>query len=176
MKVSIVGRIGRALNPPAGFVFSDPPDQQLSVPARLRFAYPSKIKRKEDVSPLRRARFFVFRNKLVRVEDAGHATRGEILLRVKHKVLSQEKAFTNMTRAVELFDKMEGSRLVRRLPISEDVRILVWRRDGGKCVVCGGQERLEFDHVIPVDKGGSSTARNIQLLCETCNRQKGATI
>lgn len=60
----------------------------------------------------------------------------------------------------------------RRERIPEDVRIFVWKRDGGRCVKCGSQENLEFDHIIPVSKGGSNTARNIQLLCETCNRMK----
>ncbi len=56
--------------------------------------------------------------------------------------------------------------------ISEEVRLKVWRRDSGKCVKCSSQERLEFDHIIPVSKGGSNTERNIQLLCENCNRKK----
>jgi len=60
-----------------------------------------------------------------------------------------------------------------REPIAETVQFLVWRRDEGKCVKCGSQERLEYDHIIPVSRGGSNTARNIQLLCEQCNRQKG---
>lgn len=60
----------------------------------------------------------------------------------------------------------------KRAPIPDEVRILVWRRDGGKCVKCGSQEDLEYDHIIPVSKGGSSTARNLQLLCERCNREK----
>ncbi len=52
----------------------------------------------------------------------------------------------------------------------------MWRRDEGKCVECGSQEKLEFDHLIPVSKGGASTARNIRLLCEKCNREKGSRI
>ena len=56
--------------------------------------------------------------------------------------------------------------------IPEDVKEFVWRRDGGKCIECGSKERLEFDHIIPFSKGGSNTARNIQLLCERCNRSK----
>lgn len=60
--------------------------------------------------------------------------------------------------------------------ISQNVKDKVWRRDGGKCVECGSQERLEFDHIIPHSKGGSNTYRNIQLLCEHCNRSKSAKI
>ncbi|MGO9468530.1 MAG: HNH endonuclease [Isosphaeraceae bacterium] len=44
------------------------------------------------------------------------------------------------------------------------------------CTECGRSENLEFDHFIPISKGGSSTARNIRLLCEGCNRRKGDRI
>ncbi len=60
--------------------------------------------------------------------------------------------------------------------ISTQTKNAVWRRDGGRCVECASQERLEYDHIIPVSKGGSNTARNIQLLCEKCNRQKSDKI
>jgi hypothetical protein len=63
-----------------------------------------------------------------------------------------------------------------RQAISSEVRREVWRRDQGMCVKCGGRERLEYDHIIPVSKGGSNTARNIELLCESCNRTKSASI
>jgi 5-methylcytosine-specific restriction endonuclease McrA len=61
----------------------------------------------------------------------------------------------------------------KREPIPDEVKICVWNRDGGKCVKCGSQMNLEYDHIIPISKGGSNTARNIQLLCEECNRKKG---
>ena len=60
----------------------------------------------------------------------------------------------------------------RREIIPQDVKNKVWQRDNGVCVQCGSNEKLEFDHIIPVIKGGSSTYRNIQLLCESCNRKK----
>lgn len=63
-----------------------------------------------------------------------------------------------------------------RKRIPEKVRIEVWRRDGGKCVKCGSREKLEYDHIVPVSLGGSNTARNVELLCEKCNRSKGASI
>jgi hypothetical protein len=70
----------------------------------------------------------------------------------------------------------EGVSPTKRVSISEAVRHEVWRRDEGKCVDCGSRERLEFDHIIPVSAGGSNTARNLELRCESCNRRKGATI
>ena len=60
--------------------------------------------------------------------------------------------------------------------ISQEVMDKVWRRDEGKCVECGSNENLEFDHIIPFSKNGSNTYRNIQLLCESCNRKKSAKI
>ncbi|MFZ2385649.1 MAG: HNH endonuclease [Candidatus Omnitrophota bacterium] len=59
-----------------------------------------------------------------------------------------------------------------RAPISDKVKMYVWQRDGGKCVKCGSQEKLEYDHIIPFSKGGSNSERNIQILCEKCNREK----
>lgn len=69
-----------------------------------------------------------------------------------------------------------------RVPFSDSRPVIpkaiqhdVWRRDEGRCTECGSRERLEFDHVIPLALGGSNTARNIQLLCERCNRRKRDT-
>jgi Holliday junction DNA helicase RuvB subunit len=63
-----------------------------------------------------------------------------------------------------------------RAAIPSDVRREVWRRDGGKCVKCGSRKNLEYDHIVPVSKGGSNTARNIELLCEKHNREKRDSI
>ncbi len=59
-----------------------------------------------------------------------------------------------------------------RTRIPESVRIEVWRRDQGKCARCGSREKLEYDHIVPVTRGGSNTARNVELLCEVCNRSQ----
>ena len=64
----------------------------------------------------------------------------------------------------------------KRKPIPQDVMDKVWNRDEGKCTQCGSNENLEFDHIIPVSKGGANTYRNIQLLCEVCNREKSDNI
>jgi HNH endonuclease len=65
-------------------------------------------------------------------------------------------------------DAIEHDRL-----IPTQVKIEVWKRDRGKCVLCGNQENLHFDHVLPFSKGGTSLlAQNIQLLCATHNLAK----
>ena len=64
----------------------------------------------------------------------------------------------------------------KRRSIPKQVKQEVWQRDGGKCIQCGSNEKLEYDHIIPVAKGGANTTRNIQLLCENCNRTKSAKI
>jgi hypothetical protein len=68
------------------------------------------------------------------------------------------------------------AQVVRREGIPEDIKRAVWRRCQNRCVKCGSQEVLEIDHILPVAMGGRSSLDNLQLLCITCNRQKGATI
>jgi hypothetical protein len=53
-------------------------------------------------------------------------------------------------------------------PVPENVKMLVWQRDAGKCVKCGSQYNLIFNHIIPASKGGSSAEINIRLLCAKC--------
>lgn len=60
-----------------------------------------------------------------------------------------------------------------RRVIPTHIKLEVWKRDGGKCVICGAEDDLHFDHIIPYSKGGSSnTVDNIQLLCARHNLQK----
>lgn len=59
--------------------------------------------------------------------------------------------------------------------ISFTTRIRVTRRDNHTCQHCGRHlrdEEVEFDHVIPISRGGSSEEFNLRLTCFDCNRQK----
>jgi len=76
-------------------------------------------------------------------------------------------------KANEMYDVVPSDERTR---IPDDVQQFVWRRDKGCCVKCGSNEKLEFDHIIPFSKGGSNTERNLQLLCEACNRGKSNKI
>ena len=63
-----------------------------------------------------------------------------------------------------------------RSPIPAAIRSEVWRRDCGRCVQCESKENLQFDHIIPVAKGGATSVANLQLLCKSCNGAKSAKI
>jgi len=60
--------------------------------------------------------------------------------------------------------------------IPRDVRQRVWQRYGGQCAECGATDYLEFDHIIPVARGGSNGESNVQLLCRRCNGEKSDLI
>ncbi len=100
----------------------------------------------------------------------------QIELEIKHAVLRHDKRFARLRREIEAFENLDRADVARRERIPDAVRLFVWQRDQGKCVKCGSSAKLEFDHVIPIAKGGSNTDRNIQLLCEQCNRSKGVSI
>jgi hypothetical protein len=70
-------------------------------------------------------------------------------------------------------DRLQGQKGdSRRKAIPKAVQREVWVRDAGQCVQCGSKRALEFDHLIPLSEGGSDTVRNLQLLCQACNRRK----
>ncbi len=57
------------------------------------------------------------------------------------------------------------------------VRRAVWERDGGRCTFvselghrCEARHFLEFDHVVPVARGGTSTVEGLRLRCRAHNQ------
>ena len=61
--------------------------------------------------------------------------------------------------------------------ISSDVKREVWKRDQGKCVICGDSKNLHFDHDLPFSRGGTSlSSKNVRLLCMKHNLQKSDKI
>lgn len=73
----------------------------------------------------------------------------------------------------ENFQEPVNKDLPHRRIIPTSIKIVVWKRDGGKCIQCGSKNNLHFDHVLPFSKGGASiTAENVQLLCMRHNLEK----
>tara|TARA_B100001758_G_C18360882_1_gene585652 strand:+ start:271 stop:1521 length:1251 start_codon:yes stop_codon:yes gene_type:complete len=71
--------------------------------------------------------------------------------------------------------------------IQNELKDKIWQRDKGMCQanwridssldkntgdICGSNENLEFDHIVPFSRGGKTTYRNLQLLCQKHNRMK----
>jgi hypothetical protein len=120
------------------------------------------------------------------------------LVRVYEKIRSSLWVYNGVFRLVDAWMEESNGRYVckYRLEITETpefnqgneelehtrmipahVKQEVWRRDKGKCVICGHTDNLHFDHIVPFSKGGSSlTAENIQLLCIRHNLAKSAKI
>jgi len=98
------------------------------------------------------------------------AIKKQMLERERKKRLHKE-ALKELLESGEIFNYFTNKN-GNRESIPQDVMDKVWNRDGGKCVKCGAQENLEFDHIIPFSKGGATTYRNMQLLCKKCNIEK----
>ncbi len=80
-----------------------------------------------------------------------------------------------------LFDK-EGS--LKRVRIPQWVKRAVYFREHGRCAHCGRDisglsdsiPKQEFDHIIPLARGGLNDVTNIQMLCEECNQTKSDSL
>ncbi len=60
--------------------------------------------------------------------------------------------------------------------IPAQVRREVWKRDEGRCQwklasggICGCTSRLQFDHIRPLARGGTSSVENVRILCRAHN-------
>jgi hypothetical protein len=69
----------------------------------------------------------------------------------------------------------KGAAKGRHIPAAVMRRVIA--RDGGKCTfvgtnghLCGSRERLQFDHIRPVAKGGTTTVANLRLRCHAHNQ------
>ena len=99
---------------------------------------------------------------------------------------SQGSGFYGLQGAVYLYEIMQvllnmhhrkvlyGQPASRSIP--QAVKSAVYQRDRGRCVECGDDQYLEFDHVIPFSRGGASSENNLQLLCRRCNMSKANKI
>jgi len=71
----------------------------------------------------------------------------------------------------------ESRRISRYIP--RVVMLRVVRRDNYTCQICGKHlldNEIEFDHKIPLSKGGSTEESNIRVTCLDCNREKSSKI
>ncbi len=67
---------------------------------------------------------------------------------------------------------------VSKMPryISAALKREVWRKAKGKCESCKSAFALEYDHKLPIAKGGQSELKNLRLLCRNCNQRKAVEV
>ena len=76
--------------------------------------------------------------------------------------------------AEPLTETKELRNISRQISMVTQRRVL--RRDNYICQICHKpipDDKVNFDHIIPWSKGGSSDESNIRLLCEACNKMRG---
>jgi len=87
------------------------------------------------------------------------------------------KVFKFYLKPVEFVTKKKQIELPHSRLIPTAVKLEVWARDKGQCVICGSNENLHFDHDVPFSKGGTSlTAKNVRILCMRHNLNKSDKI
>jgi hypothetical protein len=93
---------------------------------------------------------------------------------------SLRKVFKFRLEIMPLVSALESDRRValdHTRVIPSVVKLEVWKRDRGCCVLCGETDNLHFDHDLPYSKGGTSlSAKNIRLLCARHNLSKSDKI
>ena len=74
-----------------------------------------------------------------------------------------------------------GSRNPRYIPA--EVRRTVWQRDGGRCAFvsdqghrCEERSSVEFDHFVPVARGGEATVANVRVCCRAHNQYEAERV
>lgn len=81
---------------------------------------------------------------------------------------------------------LEGQSVKRCNALPEWLKKAIYFRDNGVCQKCGKdlsglfhiteEREIQFDHIIPLEKGGTNDSTNFQLLCSKCNLKKLAKI
>ncbi|MGE3076626.1 MAG: HNH endonuclease [Dehalococcoidia bacterium] len=118
-----------------------------------------------------------------KVRDGIWTFRGPYALRAYHYVgVGKRKVFrfqlapiVEHSRILASAGEADNDEAIRRIPTF--VKQAVYKRDKGRCVLCGSTSELHFDHELPFSKGGTGlSADNVRILCARCNLSKGARI
>jgi hypothetical protein len=116
--------------------------------------------------------YWLFEDKLYK-DNEGLSPEDVRALLVTRKRLQQSRI--NRAKTIAELPATNGEK-ASRTALPDDVKLLVWQRDHGRCVKCGSNIELQFDHIIPFSLGGASTPENLQILCGSCNRAKSNSI
>jgi len=81
-------------------------------------------------------------------------------------------------------EHLDEKGVIKRQPYSPTwVKKAIYYRDQGRCVLCqrdltgllSTDQRIHYDHIVPINLWGTNDPCNLQLLCEDCNLRKSGT-
>jgi len=159
--------------PPVAATTAEPPAPCAASAAPLRSHAPARV------TPIAAQRFAVQGTLGQRAADAlrfAQDTTGKDLSSILEAALVIYEAHLRKRKcgAADRPQQPRPSQRVRHIPAH--VRRAVWARDGGQCTFvgadghrCGTRRRLQYDHVVPVARGGESTVDNVRLRCAPHN-------
>jgi 5-methylcytosine-specific restriction endonuclease McrA len=97
-----------------------------------------------------------------------------IKLKVEEHVLERGDEYQKLINKIDRLRQISSNRLqINRKQIPDHVLAFVLQRDLNKCVICGDDSNLQFDHILPVSKGGNNEPQNLRILCQQCNQSRG---
>lgn len=82
---------------------------------------------------------------------------------------SRDDAFCNLANKL---DSCMGVTYSKHTIKDKKKRLFTLIRYNKKCVICGADDNLTIDHVIPRSAGGHNGYSNLAILCEPCNNKK----
>lgn len=90
--------------------------------------------------------------------------------RAHKKLYRQTEAAKHLNRMAQAKRRVQKRGIEALLTAEQFEAICVAQH--GRCAKCGKKRKLTIDHVIPLSKGGTHTADNVQGLCRHCNATK----
>jgi hypothetical protein len=105
-----------------------------------------------------------------------------LLRRLHEEIAERVREVDPVHEAAQDASHFERKGVLRRVRPPQWAQRAVFFRDRGLCTLChrdlsgllSSQSTEAYDHIIPLAKGGTNEVTNLQLLCQSCNVEKGA--
>ena len=166
-----VDRGGILLRERYWFIATGTPPIRLS-PEEYRYAVSHQDEEPVLVATHRDRHFWWYQDAIYWTNNVEYASRDIRALLFARKQQRQRE----LDHAHQLMATAASPAARKRDPVPREVKLAVWRRDEGRCVECGSDFEIQYDHIIPFSMGGANTVENLQLLCARCNQQKGGRL
>lgn len=103
-----------------------------------------------------------------------------LLLALQRHAASQLTELTTLSIDPELRGALARDGVLKRASIPYWAKEAIFYRDRGRCVLCNCdlsgllslQNDENYDHIVPLARGGTNDVSNLQLLCADCNKKK----